>query len=993
MDPSSSSQPKPMPGQQPQSQATRKLGTTTAEPKTPPTGIDVTIPLSPTEVIDINDYSSDPLTTILPRQTMPFLGRTPYVPATCHLRSMYELNKDLEVKKDSILKVAQEIVQNEERLPSVPLPKEARDIAEDLLTKLDKVLVGIPYLDNTMEQIGYHLDPVKFDDFKLMLSKYVQRAREKLQGPLPVPTWGIDNYALDVWSASNFEMLSVLYRDEVETFLAYLYHNGVLFPPKASKGKKVESPRIQQYKEGDIHLYSSISEPPKATTHAAKGFQEMKKVKIQRQFEPRIADTSYTVQPSHISGSRRISELFKEPQFLHQSSAPRSQSINVTQGDPEDSSDGDSTPFRPPSRPTNPPSNPFRRRGNQGNGGGDGDSEPSEPEGGGRPIRRRNMTPLVRGNQGQGINEKETQFDNKLKPEIIPRWDGDPDTIAKWINKVNNLAERSPKIYNQLGEIVPTRLEKEADAWFWSLPLDHRREITQNWGTLRTAIGSYYMNRSWLDKQKSRANKAHYREPGHSTETPTAYFIRKSDLLNLVYSYSDAEIMMEIMEGAPRFWATVLDPHRCKDLVEFSAAIKYHEDVLSHSIGTQDSSIERRLRNLEQTLKGSGPQTAKFNPRFRARTNLIGQTPLLGKPPFPKDDSTVSKGASPEKKGARPCRHCGSAKHWDNECKHAKKGARKVRANFVNPEPEYLQAMEEYEEAYLNASSEEEDFNLEEENSTHQEEENNSNQDFHEALQVQAVSEPQSSPNAVSMKIQSSLGGSKSLGRKIDETLTRKRTLLKRVFKVSNFMGNICKAVAQEVLSLPKLMARPPGCSFLGAQATATEAWLGSYGINKTRVVIDSGADITLISHLFLSKMEDPPRIKVGQKINLIQVTGSSSISGYIILPVYFDTNGGPIEIVVEAYVVKGMTTPFILGNDFADQYAISIIRSDEGAILHFGNSGRTIKVQNSLGSSLTTGTGEVFTISTTEKSSKTPFALKKNDNSVRAETSIIIPP
>lgn len=195
------------------------------------------------------------------------------------------------------------------------------------------------------------------------------------------------------------------------------------------------------------------------------------------------------------------------------------------------------------------------------------------------------------------------------------------------------------------------------------------------------------------------------------------------------------------------------------------------------------------------------------------------------------------------------------------------------------------------------------------------------------------------------MKTQSSLGGSEFMGRKDDEISGRKRKLFNGIFKVSNFMGNICKSVTQDVLSLLRMMARLPGCSFLGAQATAAEAWIGSYGINKSRVVIDSGADITLISHTFLSKMKDPPRIKVGQKINLIQVTGSSSISGFISLPIYFDTNNGPIEIVVEAYVIKGMTTPFILGNDFADQYAISIIRNDKGVILYFENSGWTIKV------------------------------------------------
>ena len=73
-----------------------------------------------------------------------------------------------------------------------------------------------------------------------------------------------------------------------------------------------------------------------------------------------------------------------------------------------------------------------------------------------------------------------------------------------------------------------------------------------------------------------------------------------------------------------------------------------------------------------------------------------------------------------------------------------------------------------------------------------------------------------------------------------------------------------------------------------------------------------------------LNALLEIPKIKKGQKINLVQVIGKASISGYVDLDLYFHTPEGPIKIKVEAYVVKGMTTPLILGNDFADQYSLS---------------------------------------------------------------------
>jgi hypothetical protein len=83
-----------------------------------------------------------------------------------------------------------------------------------------------------------------------------------------------------------------------------------------------------------------------------------------------------------------------------------------------------------------------------------------------------------------------------------------------------------------------------------------------------------------------------------------------------------------------------------------------------------------------------------------------------------------------------------------------------------------------------------------------------------------------------------------------------------------------------------------------------------------------------------LGAMENPPKVKTGQKINLIQVTGSSKISGYVTVPIYFDSDNGPVQLEIEAYVVKGMTTPLILGNDFADQYSISLIREGPDSYL-----------------------------------------------------------
>jgi hypothetical protein len=75
--------------------------------------------------------------------------------------------------------------------------------------------------------------------------------------------------------------------------------------------------------------------------------------------------------------------------------------------------------------------------------------------------------------------------------------------------------------------------------------------------------------------------------------------------------------------------------------------------------------------------------------------------------------------------------------------------------------------------------------------------------------------------------------------------------------------------------------------------------------------------------------MQNPSKVRQGQRINLVQVTRNAIISGYVEVDLYFHTPKGLVKINVEAYVVNGISSPFIPGNDFADQYLISVIQQE----------------------------------------------------------------
>ena len=82
------------------------------------------------------------------------------------------------------------------------------------------------------------------------------------------------------------------------------------------------------------------------------------------------------------------------------------------------------------------------------------------------------------------------------------------------------------------------------------------------------------------------------------------------------------------------------------------------------------------------------------------------------------------------------------------------------------------------------------------------------------------------------------------------------------------------------------------------------------------------------------------------------QVTRRSSTSQYVTLDLYFETSGDPVSVKIEAYVVKDMNAPSILGNDSADQYSLLILRENNTTTLKLGYSGYPIPLNSSVNSS-----------------------------------------
>lgn len=329
-----------------------------------------------------------------------------------------------------------------------------------------------------------------------------------------------------------------------------------------------------------------------------------------------------------------------------------------------------------------------------------------------------------------------------------------------------------------------------------------------------------------------------YREAGHSCETPSQYFIRKRELLELVFDNPDSELITDIMAGASLSWRTVLTPRLYQSTTDFQNAIRLHEDD---------------LLELEQVFAPRSSATRDYRPNFPpycARSNLVGWSKSLPPPKFPKDDANVSRKATPESKGARPCCHCGSGQHWDYKCKYARQGTKLARANLATTDAESCDAQEAYDTLYYDDLSdsiaEDIDVDLEDEDSP-----------IHEASTRIIRSETTGVRQANTFIVTSEC-----------PPCTTAQTVRQRLVRI--FASKSLPSKRPSVQGLDDIpssmiepqhpMARSPGCSFLGARATTIMARLQDWNSSKTPIIVDTGSDITLISQKALTTLPQAPR-------------------------------------------------------------------------------------------------------------------------------------
>ncbi|QRV96541.1 Retrovirus-related Pol polyprotein from transposon [Ceratobasidium sp. AG-Ba] len=575
----------------------------------------------------------------------------------------------------------------------------------------------------------------------------------------------------------------------------------------------------------------------------------------------------------------------------------------------------------PPGRQGDP--GPAGVQGPQGDRGPPGPPGPPGGDGGG------NGNGNGRPNNNNNQNNR-PHLDLKLKMEIIPEFDGDPDELYEWMDQIQRFIAMGLNENNRLTQAIPFRFKDEAKQWWYQFSEAQRLRMSTDWQLLCNRLISFFWTPTWITEARNKALAAKYRDSGHYKETPVQFALRKKKLIDMVENWNDLTVIAEVARSAPTQWRTIVNHEEIADWATYVTRIKEQEDLLQdwpkhHSSGHVSSDTVRevmkaikaeRHKRHGHKANAHAVDSKGFKPKGKQPDKFKGY-----RRPFSPDDSNVTKHkkGTPKSRGMRGCIHCGSKMHYDKECKHNKSNANNVQVYFAGTTEEEQALFAEYE-----ANAAESESETKSESSYSQSPETSKTRDLGVGTDFKDKL-ARHNYNAI---------GNQQLANTHHSTQVLPR----------NESLKLQDLPEDKTITLKRVMDRPPGTHFLGTRPTVAMARVNSEE-ELTEITIDSGSDITLISHNFWSSMKKPPKEKSGQKINLIQVTGKTSITGYVVLELTFPTRDGPVKMQVEAYVVKGMKVPIILGNDFANQYRISIDRLTTPSRIIFGFTGRSADV------------------------------------------------
>jgi hypothetical protein len=435
------------------------------------------------------DTATEPVVVATEKHTFKSLGKIGHNPVILARRSE-ALLKGLKTINKQYLMSAQKASR---KMYTVVFPHELELLYEILIKPERLQLLSGDKAYRVQKDVYQVLLRILFDLRKASQDSF------RLAGKTPpsIPSWGDDDDLEETYLENDYEILGICFRVEVEHFLWLLdkYHDFVQRQPQERYPETTEAARefARASRTPDPRDQSASPQRTPRDQFTAGSADEYRQQSYIRSTPERVG---YFGRNSGLPrNNRRMSEILNpmstifeesshsnfgikgEPTEMEQmrrmSSQPprgRDSPPHLSPEFPGDRARNTPSPanFRnqqaPPPRPPNPPDDPS-------------DDDDDDDDRSSRARRRFNPYAPNRSQRGPPApapnprvldtsSSKEPHFDLKLKYENVPTWDGNTDTIIRWMLKINDIARESSTVFRQLGRIVPKRLEGSAEIWY-----------------------------------------------------------------------------------------------------------------------------------------------------------------------------------------------------------------------------------------------------------------------------------------------------------------------------------------------------------------------------------------------------------------------------------------------------------------------------------------------------------------------------------------------
>ncbi|KAJ6528120.1 hypothetical protein B0H19DRAFT_969169 [Mycena capillaripes] len=436
------------------------------------------------------------------------------------------------------------------------------------------------------------------------------------------------------------------------------------------------------------------------------------------------------------------------------------------------------------------------------------------------------------------------------------------------------------ELANDLAQIVPSKFKDRAKRWWDSLPLEKRTSNSMSWANLLGAIRRNFLTAKWLLDHTQEFEEMRFRQKGHEREEPLNFFQHP-----------------RIIHTQPPAWDKEINEIICPDI--------------------------ETLQNMAEHYSGSLPVSWMLTEQIAQVLNVKPNT------------------LQPSNSTCRDCPHYGafvSYKQadyiqidWDeeDEAKETQEYlAMHIQSN-KNPSAYPLRILR-YSTTLVSGqrhSREREKF----EGEKASQRERSSKEELYWLIRKLGKSadkqETQDPPADLRCKSKSVSGDG------MEEPVIVLHTVA-RISSSSHVaeLPSMTDAEGQTIHQARKAWQLPDGLGSLGARALHVRLHVGSLAHEIIRSRLDSGADITLMSEDFWASIPGLPRPKDGICMTLYHLTGQAKVLGYIKTNIYMETKDGEIiSFELEAYVVRNMQVPLLLGEDFQSTYELGVQRWSTG--------------------------------------------------------------